>query len=92
MRMDTKRSREDLVANILEITSSPVNQTTIMFKANLSFSQLKFYMEFLQRQQFMEKKEGKWVTTVRGREYPRCYAELQRIMGQQAEQPIWLRA
>lgn len=78
--MENKRSREDIVANILEVTSLPVNQTMIMYRANMSFSQLREYMRLLQRQQLIEKKGGKWVTTTRGREYLKAYAELQRIM------------
>ena len=37
-------------------------------------------MRLLQRQQLIEKKGGKWVTTARGREYLKAYAELQGIM------------
>lgn len=79
--MENKRSREDIVASILEITSSPVNKTAIMYRANMSFSQLRYYVQSLQKQQLIERKEREWVTTARGREYLQAYAELQRILG-----------
>lgn len=81
------RGREDIVADILEVASSPIRQTLIMYRANLSYSQMRFYLDLLQSKQMLARQEDNnyayWFITDKGREYLRTYAELQRIMGEQ---------
>ena len=88
MRSQT-RGREDIIADILEIASSPIRQTVIMYRANLSYSQLRFYLDLLESKQMLAGQEENnyfyWLVTAKGREYLRVYAELQRTMGEQKE-------
>lgn len=86
------RGREDIIADILEIASSPIRQTLIMYRANLSYSQLRYYLDLLQSKQMLARQEDNnysyWLVTAKGREYLRVYAELQRIMGEQKNPTI----
>ena len=84
------RGREDIIADILEIASSPIRQTVIMYRANLSYSQLRYYLDLLQSKQMLARQYDdngyfQWLVTAKGREYLRTYAELQRTMGEQKE-------
>jgi len=42
-----KRGRLEIIYEILLICRKPVNKTSILYKCNLSFSQLQKYMEYL---------------------------------------------
>lgn len=86
--LENKRSKEDIVAKILETSLAPANQTAIMYSANLSFSQLRYYVRLLDERHLIEKKEGKWSTTQRGRQYLKAYEELQTIITDSAEKPV----
>lgn len=78
------RSREDIVAAILEIASSKVRQTMIMYRANLSYSQLRYYLDLLRSREMLERQgDALWLTMPRGRDYLRVYAELQQVIGKQ---------
>ena len=79
---EPNRSREDIVASILEIVLSPEKQTIIMYKANLSFSQLKSYMRLVQKTGLAERigEDRLWMITDKGREYLQIYGELKRLM------------
>ena len=62
------RSRDQIIASILAASNEPIKKTLIMYKANLSFDQLKAYMEYLERKQFIhETEDGLWVITDTGR-------------------------
>ena len=75
------RSRDQIIANILAASTEPIKKTLIMYKANLSFDQLKVYMEYLERKQFIHKtEEGLWVTTETGRIFLSQYQLVASIM------------
>ena len=75
------RSRDQIFASILAASNEPIKKTLIMYKANLSFDQLKVYMEYLERKQFIHKTEdGSWVITDTGRIFLSQYQLVASIM------------
>lgn len=75
------RSREEIIAKILSNVQEPTLKTMIMYKANLSFDQLKMYTEYLQQKQLIHKMEnGLWVITDNGRTFLRHYQTLAEII------------
>jgi predicted transcriptional regulator len=69
----TNRSREQIIASFLGAATFPVNKTTIMFKARLSYCQLQTYLDELQNKGLLAGKNGVWVVTEKGREYVATY-------------------
>jgi predicted transcriptional regulator len=65
-----RRSEVEVLASILEVASRGVNKTKILYKANLSYSQLVNYLRFLTEKGLMEVKskgaKNTYTTTVTG--------------------------
>lgn len=78
--MKPNRSREQITAEMLELVTEPSKQTAIMFRANLSYTQLKSYLAFLSDKQLATQKEGMWVATEKGRKYLAAYSAVRRIL------------
>jgi len=82
MSVIAKRGRDRLyiIAEILDIAKDSAFKTQIMYKANLSFSQLNEYLDFLLKLNLLEckKTEGKIVykTTEKGLKYLNNYREI----------------
>jgi len=73
-RYELNRSREKISADILSAAQEPILRTLIMYKANLSFDQLKTYMQYLKEKQFIQRSEANlWVITDEGRAFLRQY-------------------
>ena len=80
---DNPRKRRDrlyIIAEILDIAKDGALKTQIMYKANLSFSQLNTYLKLLLDVQLLEmvEKGGKTIykTTKKGVEYMESYQEV----------------
>lgn len=68
------RSREQIIANILSVAREPIKRTHIMYHANLSFDQLKIYIEYLARRKFIRQTEDDlWEITDAGRVFVSQY-------------------
>jgi predicted transcriptional regulator len=61
-----RRDQFAIVAEIVDIAGNGTSKTHIMFKANLSFSQLNEYLEILLQKKLLEK------TSVGGKEFYRA--------------------
>jgi len=72
------RSRTDIVATILDAAKDGSTRTKIMYKAYLSYTQLKEYLSTLVENGLMEYEEGqlKYKTTEKGLRYMRSYNEI----------------
>ncbi|OLC82652.1 MAG: hypothetical protein AUJ08_06230 [Thaumarchaeota archaeon 13_1_40CM_3_50_5] len=72
------RSRTDIVATILDAARDGSTRTKIMYKAYLSYTQLKEYLSILVENGLMEYEEGqlKYKTTEKGLRYMRSYNEI----------------
>lgn len=75
------RSRADIVADMLEVAKDGAIKTRIMYRALLSFPQLKEYLELLTDSGLLEYREDRmYYTTERGRHFLKMYAEVGRMM------------
>lgn len=74
------RSREQIIADMLRLVMEPSKQTFIMFRANLSYTQLRLYLDYLSKRQLVVRRDGMWIATDRGREYLTAYAAMTRLL------------
>lgn len=76
------RSRMDIAAAILQIAEEGSIKTKIMYRAFLSFPQLKEYLELLTGQGLLEHVEGEktFHTTEKGMRFLRMYREVDRLI------------
>jgi predicted transcriptional regulator len=62
-----RRSRIDIVVEVLEVAKNGVNKTAIVYRTNLNFRLADKYIELLENQGLLENKLSKYITTDRGR-------------------------
>jgi predicted transcriptional regulator len=74
------RSREQIIADMLRLVMEPSKQTFIMFRANLSYTQLRLYLDYLSKKQLIFRKDGLWIATEKGREYLAAYTAMTRLL------------
>ena len=76
------RSRTEIAATILESVRSGTTKTKIMYKAYLSYTQIKEYLKFLQDKGLMEYEEGSQVyrITDKGIQFLRAYEEITNLV------------
>lgn len=75
------RSRTDIVAQILEAANDGVTKTKIMYKAYLSYAQLREYLSILIENgliEYLEKKQ-EYRTTAKGLQFLKAYHEIGQI-------------
>jgi predicted transcriptional regulator len=72
------RSRTEIVATILEAANGGATKTRIMYKAFLSYAQLKEYLTVLLQNDVLEYEEGRqnFRTTEKGYVFCKCIANL----------------
>ena len=61
-----RRARHDIVMEVLKSAVNGTKKTNIMYKANLSFTQLELYLNALKEAGFMAEESGVWRTTEKG--------------------------
>jgi len=62
-----RRSRIDIVVDVLEVTKNGVNKTAIVYKTNLNFRLADKYLLHLEKQGLLEKKSDKYFTSDKGK-------------------------
>ena len=81
-----KRNDIDIMANILSVANNGTKKTRIMYRCNLSHSQLKVYLQFLLNMGFLtsSSKEGAklncFITTSKGFKFLDAYRTLKSLM------------
>ena len=72
------RSRTEIVEMILEASRSGITKTRIMYKAYLSYTQVKEYLSFLLENDLIKYEEGSQVyrTTEKGFHFLQVYGEI----------------
>ena len=65
--LDNRRSEMEIIATILDIARQGINKTNILYKANLSYVQLKNYVGFLLEKGLLESIGTMYSTTKKGR-------------------------
>lgn len=76
------RSRTEIVAMILETARSGVTKTKIMYKAYMSYTQIKEYLSFLQKNELIKYEEGAQLyrVTEKGLQFLEAYDEISELI------------
>jgi predicted transcriptional regulator len=76
------RSRMDIVADMLRVAQDGAIKTRIMYRAFLSYPQLKEYLGLMTDGGLLEysKDDGKYYTTEKGRHFLKMYREIGRAI------------
>lgn len=84
------RSRTDITRDILEAANGGATKTKIMYKAYLSYAQLKEYLGVLIESGLIQQNaaEMKFSTTPKGVQFIRTYEQMSQISDQFREQSI----
>lgn len=77
------RSRTDIVAQILEAANGGATKTKIMYKAYLSYAQLKEYLAVLTENELLEHvpMEHVYKTTEKGIKFLRTFNQMGQLVG-----------
>lgn len=92
-----RRDRLHIMAEIMEVAKGSQLKTRIMYKVNLSFSQVNEYLSFLTEMGFLrvrvENRKKLYETTAKGKLYIKNYIEMSNLLRSQdyAEAQILLR-
>jgi len=62
-----RRSRMDIVVDVLEVAKNGVNKTAIVYRTNLNFTLAEKYLELLGKQGLLEYKSDKYITSDKGK-------------------------
>jgi predicted transcriptional regulator len=76
------RSRTEIVSNILEAANGGVTKTKIMYKAFLSYNQLREYLSILMENNLLESLEGTqtYKTTAKGLNLLKMHNEMAELL------------
>jgi len=81
------RGRLDIIADILGASFGGVRKTYLMYRCNLSFKQLKFYLEFLLHKKLLQivsdnktSNPGLFKITGKGKKFLEAYEGLKSLM------------
>jgi predicted transcriptional regulator len=82
------RSRTDICSQILEAANGGTTKTKIMYKAYLSYAQLKEYLAVLMENGLLEYVEGErqYKTSEKGLKFLRTYEQMSSISGRMTEE------
>lgn len=62
-----RRSRIDIIIDVLEVAVTGVNKTAVVYKTNLNFKLAEKYLGLLQKQGLVENTVNKYKTTEKGK-------------------------
>ncbi len=82
-----RRTRIDIIIDILDVAKGGVNKTSIVYRTNLNFKLADKYLELLQKQGMVENNPNKYKTTDKGK----IFLEKAKEITQQLEEPIRIR-
>ena len=75
----TRRSRIDIVVDILKTVNNERTKTQVVYQANLNFKRADRYLQMLQNMGLVEKERGRYRITENGREYLNRFNELNAV-------------
>jgi predicted transcriptional regulator len=76
----SRRGKLDIIAEILLFCEQQKTKTSIMYNANLNYSQLKNHMGTLTAQGLLTKKVNKYTTTEKGYRFLEIFAQLNDLL------------
>lgn len=74
------RSKEAILRDLLSAATEKVNKTTIMYRANLSYSQMVEHLTYLIEREMIIKQDGQYVASEKGRAYVNAYQRMLEII------------
>lgn len=77
--MEGKRNKSDIVfdmLNTIRMKSGKIKPTHLMYKANLSYNQMKLYLKGLEEKELIAKKDGLIELTKKGSEFLVKYGQM----------------
>jgi predicted transcriptional regulator len=75
------RNRPEIISNILYAATGGASKTKIMYKAFLSYAQIKEYLPMLLENNLLEfKEDGKYYTTEKGSHFLKMNEEIQELI------------
>ncbi|MEM5834299.1 MAG: winged helix-turn-helix domain-containing protein [Candidatus Aenigmatarchaeota archaeon] len=79
---ETRREEFKIIADILSLASRPINKTHIMYKANLSFTQLERYLRRVLSCGLLEQKNSPitYQITEKGKRFLKIYHQMMQIL------------
>ncbi|RLI79808.1 hypothetical protein DRP04_08810 [Archaeoglobales archaeon] len=83
-----RRTKLDIIADILEFCRVGRLKTQIMYQARMSFKQLENYLKFLLRTSLIEKYDEEreiYRTTLKGRKFLASYKQLKKVLRNKLE-------
>ncbi len=85
------RGKIEIMADILSLSTVGTKKTHIMYRANLSYEQIVYYLRELQGKGLLEQREEEgntvYGTTERGREFLGHYSQVAELMREQEKYP-----
>jgi predicted transcriptional regulator len=83
----TNRSREEIIAAILQVASGPPTRSTfIIYKAGIGYFQFKQYARIAQSRELITRTaDGRWFITDKGKEYLKAYKGLMKVLDEEKE-------
>lgn len=84
------RSRAEIVSMILDSASSGATKTKIMYRAYLSYTQLKEYLSYMETNDLLRYEEGAQLyrITEKGRKLMHLYEEIGDMVSQTGEEKV----
>lgn len=62
-----RRSRMDIIIDVLDVARMGVNKTSVVYKTNLNFRLAEKYLDLLQKHNLVENRSDKYITTDKGK-------------------------
>ncbi len=75
-----RRSREKILAEILEVCLEGARKTRIVYQVNLNFQVASQYLETLIKQDLIKMSDGKYKTTEKGKQFLNSYQDIQNLI------------
>ena len=85
------RGRTEIIEMILEATRTGATKTKVMYKAYLSYTQVKEYLSFMSENELIEYEEGSHVyrTTEKGLHFLQAYSEISELVTPKSSGNAW---
>lgn len=78
-----RRSRIDIIIDVLDAAQMGANKTSVVYKTNLNFKLADKYLGLLQKHELVENRSDKYITTAKGK----IFLNKAKEVTQQLEEP-----
>jgi len=75
-----RRSKLEIMVEVLSIARGGVGKTEIVYKANLNFKRVKRYLSYLEEKALIENAGLEYKTTEKGEEFLRDYQKMNELL------------